>query len=302
MLGLTVSACAARSHGVAAATAPRSESLEDYIGKVRGLSSRVQPASAGTLVPTLETRDARLMAALTALSIAPSAAQHRQVAEEYQRLKVLDRAHLHYRLAIQMDPADAASHDALARIWREWGFPQLGIADAEAAVRLAPDSPIAANTLGTLFAADGNLLAARVWYARALTLAPTSAFALNNLCYTSVMLADRGAIGACANAAAATPASTTAQNNLGLAYAAEGDLARAHESFAVAGGPVAADFNLAIAHLARGEYRKATELFAAVLKAQPGFPGAAARVRQAGAALMAGHTTAGADHALSRRP
>ena len=59
------------------------------------------------------------------------------MAGEYRRLGVLDLAHAQFTAAVRADPADAASFDALARIWRDWRFPHLGIEDAYRAVQLA---------------------------------------------------------------------------------------------------------------------------------------------------------------------
>src|SRR5204862_4118718 len=115
---------------------------------------------------------------------------------------------------------DAVAYDARARISRDWGFPNMAIDDAKRAVTYAPSSAAAANTLGTVFQALGNLGEAKRWYVRALALDPIAAYAQNNLCYTAVMMRDFSATATCRRAVAAAPDSKTARNNLALAYAA----------------------------------------------------------------------------------
>src|SRR5262245_10179399 len=107
------------------------------------------------MAQTVEATDAQLAAALLAASVAPSPAAYRRVAREYRRVGIADQAHEYFTRAIHLDPTDAASYEALARIWRDWGTPDLGLADAYRAVHYAPDSPSAANTLGTLLQALG---------------------------------------------------------------------------------------------------------------------------------------------------
>jgi tetratricopeptide (TPR) repeat protein len=280
--------CAARRSSVALPGVARpAASLEQYISKVRELSGNARPpARTEPFAQTVEHWDPALASALADLAVTPTAEQHRLVADQYWRLHVLDQAYAHLAAAVRIAPEDAAAHDGLARIWRTWGFPQLGLDDARAAVRAAPESPEAANTMGTLFAAMGHLQQARSWYARALSLDPAAGYALNNICYTAVMLGERDAVEPCSRAATLEP-STMARNNLGLAYAVHGDLVHARASFAAASGEVAADYNMAITHLARGEYRQASDLLSSVLRAQPAFPGAAVRERQARAELIA---------------
>ena len=182
---------------------------------------------------TLESSDPALSAALVRLALLPTAEAHRQVALEYRRLGVLDQAHAYFTKAVTLDPNDATALDALARIWRDWGFPERGMAEAQRAVQLAPASASAANTIGTLFEALGHATEARDWYVRALWLDPNASYALNNLCYSAIMLTHADAVAQCRRALAAAPDSRVAWNNLGLAYAAAGDLVRAKELFDV---------------------------------------------------------------------
>lgn len=245
------------------------------LDEVRGAAPRITSSS-----PRVEATDQRLAEALHALAASPGAGAHRRVAGEYRRLGVLDLAHEHYTEAIRRDPRDVSSSDALARIWRDWGVPHLGLADARRAVRLAPRSAIAASTLGTVLEAMGQLRAARQWYAHAIGLDASAAYALNNFCYVIIMLEQPDAVAACRRAVAAAPRSTAARNNLALAHAAAGDLAAAREQFTHV-GHAAADYNVGILHMAMRQYRAAAGQFGTALQANPGSTLIARRARQA---------------------
>ncbi len=130
----------------------QADSLETFIGKVRTISS--QPARSSAL--TLEAQDPVLAKALLLLEAAPSAARHRAVADAYMRLGISDQAHEHLSAAVKLEPRDAASWDRMARIWRDWGLPHLGLTDAHRAVYFAPASPVVHNTLGTILHALGR--------------------------------------------------------------------------------------------------------------------------------------------------
>jgi tetratricopeptide (TPR) repeat protein len=249
---------------------------------------RESAQSGGELAVRLESWDPRLAAAHGQLLMGPTPERHRRVAVEYHRLGVLDQAFEHYSSAARLDSADAAAYDGLARIWRDSGFPSLGLRDALKAVELAPASPEAANTLATLYLAMGQPDRAVEWYARAVTLNPAAWYALNNLCYVTVMLGRPGAVAACEQAVALHPASSTTRNNLALAYAAEGDLDQAQAAFTQS-GPAAGHYNMGIVHMALGRYDQATAAFTAALAAQPYFPLAAARMRQSQALASGTH-------------
>ena len=94
----------------------------------------------------------------------------------------MDAAFDHLTAATRLDPRDAAAYDARARIWRDWGFPELGMADSARAVFFAPNSAAAHNTWGTLLAAAGFDAEARREFEAALALDPHAAFARANLC------------------------------------------------------------------------------------------------------------------------
>jgi Flp pilus assembly protein TadD len=147
----------------------------------------VRPASSAGLLPTIEASDPALSAALLKLAIASTPEAHRTVADRYRALGILDMAHDHFLQASQLDRSDAAAYEGLARILRDWGFPQLGLADASRAVYYAPLSASAHNTLGTLLAPLGHASEARREYERAVQLDPTAAYALSNLCYLSFL-------------------------------------------------------------------------------------------------------------------
>ena len=177
--------------------------------------AEVRPASSAGLLPTLEASDAALAAALLAASVAGTPDAHVRVAERYRELGILDLAHDHFLRASELDRSDAPAYEGLARILRDWGFPQLGVADASRAVYYAPSSASAHNTLGTLLAAVGHAGEARREYQRAVELDPRAAYALNNLCYLSFVEGDAArALGECRAALTADPGLTAARTTL----------------------------------------------------------------------------------------
>src|SRR5688500_17916426 len=185
-------------------------------------------APARTMAVTIEATDSALSAALLKLRVFPSSAvAHSDVAREYRRLGVMDMAHEHFTRAVALDRTDAVSYEALARIWRDWGTPQLALADAYRAVHFAPDSASAANSLGTVLHRLHRVDIAMDWYARAISLDPQAWYALNNLCYAQVMTGGVVARETCRRAVAAAPDANVAKNNLALAHTAAGDLTAA---------------------------------------------------------------------------
>jgi tetratricopeptide (TPR) repeat protein len=207
------------------------------------------------------------------------------VAVEYRRVGVLDKAFDHFAAAVDLDPADAASHEGMARIWRDWGAPQLGLGSAYRAVHFAPRSAGAANTLGTVLQALGHLPEApeaESWYGRALLLEPRAWYALNNICYVRIMRRQPSALSVCEEAAAAAgPATAVAKNNLALAFAASGDMAGAQQWFRRANTPSVAAYNYGITLMATRDYAGAAVAFADALDADPTSTLAAQRARQA---------------------
>src|SRR5262245_59899541 len=69
-------------------------SLDEYIGKVRELSARARPAPK-PLSPTVESTNPDIAAALAKVAVAPTPENHREAAEAYRRLGLLDRAYGH---------------------------------------------------------------------------------------------------------------------------------------------------------------------------------------------------------------
>lgn len=134
-----------------------------------------------SVLPTLESQSAELARSLRAVRTG-DAATHRAVAHEYLRLGVYDQAYDYFRRALAIDRRDAAAFDGLARTWRDWRLPEMGLGDAYRAVGLAPDSPIANNTLGTLLFALGDVAAATARFERVLVLDPDAGYARANLC------------------------------------------------------------------------------------------------------------------------
>jgi tetratricopeptide (TPR) repeat protein len=285
-VAVAATACAARRPAQAAeprpapaqAAATPGDSLETFIGKVRTISS--QPARSFAL--TLESQDPALAKALLFLEAAPSAARHRAVADAYLRLGISDQAHEHLSAAVKLEPKDAASWDRMARIWRDWGLPHLGLTDAHRAVYFAPTSPVVHNTLGTVLHALGRRTEARAEFERALQLDPAAAYALNNLCYTWTLDGQvRAAVAACQRAIAIQPDLQPSRNNLGLAYAVGGSLEDSERAFASAGEPARAHYNMGIVYLARRQHADALKAFEAAQRARPEFGAAAAMARQA---------------------
>lgn len=285
-IGLAVTSCAARRPAQteeprpapSQAAATSSDSLETFIGKVRTISS--QPARSSAL--TLEAQDPVLAKALLLLEAAPSAARHRAVAEAYIRLGISDQALEHLSAAVKLEPRDAGSWDQIARIWRDWRLPHLGLTDAHRAVYFAPASPVVHNTLGTVLHALGRHTEARAEFERSLQLDPAAAYALNNLCYTWALEGQvRAAVAACQRAIAIQPDLQRTRNNLALAYAVGGNLDESERAFASGGEQARAHYNMGIVYLARRQHADALKAFEAAQRARPEFGAAAVMARQA---------------------
>ena len=256
------------------------ESLESFIGKVRQLAATARPTAQAP--PTLESRDADLLAAKVALAARPGAESQRRLATEYMRVGVLDAAYDHFRAALRLEPTDAASFDGLARIWRDWGLPNLGLGDAHRAIYYAPASATVYNTLGTVLLSLGQTVAAQTAFEAALQRDPKAAYALNNLCYVKFLQGHSAqAIGMCNSALAAQPDLAAAHNNLALAYWVEGDRRLATEAFASIGSPGAVRYNTGIALLGSRLFEQAAEAFDDARTLSPALRGARQRALQA---------------------
>jgi tetratricopeptide (TPR) repeat protein len=251
-------AAASQAAGAQPAAAP--ESLSEHMQKVRHLSAR--PLTRQEAVETLETRDPVVAAELLLVSSEPTAERFRSLAEKYRERGVLDAAYRHFNRALALNPRDSAAYEGLARVWRDWGLPELAVGDAHRAVYYAPLSASARNTYGTIMQALGRNLAARVAYELAGRLDPEAAYAANNQCYLAFLDGRLDtAIDTCTRALAIDPTMTTARNNLALAFAASGrvDLARAH--FLDAGDRASGLYNTGIVYLASGDDKSALAAF-----------------------------------------
>jgi tetratricopeptide (TPR) repeat protein len=259
---------------------PAPDSLEQYVAKIRNLSARARPAA--HLLPTLETWDPKLAAALLLTESTPGAESLRHVGDEYRRVGVLDVAFRYYNLALRADPTDAAAYDGLARIWRDWGLPGLGLGDASRAVYYARSSGTSYNTLGTVMQALGNRREARTAYERARRADPHASYALTNLCYLSFLEGNaEAALGECRQALALDPEAKAAHNNLALIYASQGKLDLARSELSHSGDEAATQFNMGVIYMATKDYGSAAIAFQAALAARPSFSAAGQRARQA---------------------
>ena len=240
----------------------RKEAIESSIEKFRQLTAIPRPPAQAAPVSTIEAQDRDLSSARLLLAVTPGAESERRVAAAYMRLGVLDAAFDHFRAALRLNPRDAASFDGLARIWRDWGLPDIALGDSHRAVYYAPASATVHNTLGTILQKLGQTAAAGQAFEAALQHDPDAWYALNNLCYVR-FLQGRGAqaIAACNRAVVLQPGLAAAHNNLGLAYWAEGDRRSATEAFASTKGAGASRYNTGIALLGSRLFEQAAEAF-----------------------------------------
>ena len=259
---------------------PAPESLEQYVAKIRNLASRARPAS--TPLPTLESKDGKLAEALLLAATAPTAEGLRRVGDEYRRVGIPDMAFRYYNRALRADSTNAAAYDGLARIWRDWGLPGLGLGDASRAVYYARTSGASYNTLGTVMQALGNRREARAAYEQAYRSDPLASYALTNLCYLSFLEAHTDtALGECRRALELDPGSKPARNNLALIYASQGKLDLARTELSRDGDEAASQFNMGLIYMATSDYVSAATAFQAALVARPSFSAAWQRARQA---------------------
>ncbi len=265
-------AAAPPSAAVDAADLSIAGSLSEYIQKVRHLSANAKPVTSKDAAETLETRDPGLAAELLLLRSAPTAENHRQIAEHYRDRGVLDLAYQHFNDALALNPRDAAAYEGLARVWRDWGLPQLAVGDAHRATFYAPQSASARNTFGTIMQALGQYSDAKASYELASWLDPKAAYAVNNLCYLAFVTGHiNDAIDRCSAALRMDPSLAAARNNLALAFAASGRMDVARAQFLDAGDHASGLYNTGITYLAAGDERNALAAFDAASKARPTF-------------------------------
>lgn len=245
-------------------------------GAASAADTRIAPAGAPPPgrrhAQTLESLYKPLADAQLRQRLVRSVQSERALAEEYAIAGVLDAAFDHFQAALRLDPHDAASHEGLARIWRDWGFPSQGLASAYRAAYWAPGSASAQNTLGTLLSKLGHVDAARSHFNRALELEPASGYPLNNLCYLEMQQQQpQRAVEHCAAALQRDPRSATTRNNLALALTQSGRLDDALAVFD--DGPLTAmnAYNKGILLLALGRVDSARDAFAQARVADPSF-------------------------------
>lgn len=271
---------------------PNTDSLSEFMQKVRHLSATARPSSRRETLPTLESRDPELAELLHGVTTAPTAETHKAVAARYRERGVLDAAYRHYNRAIALDPRNAGAYEGLARVWRDWGLPELALGDAHRAIYHAPQSAAAHNTYGTVMQALGRYGDAKRAYELASWLDPRAAYAVNNLCYLSFLNGRIDeAIETCTAALKLEPSLAAARNNLALAFAAAGrlDLARTH--FLDAGDLASGLYNTGIVYLASGDYHNALAAFDSASRTRATFGLARERAQQIRAFLRTHSTT-----------
>lgn len=157
---------------------------------------------------TLESSTPALARALAALATSPTSGHYLDVAAAYVRAGVSDFAYDHITEGLRRHGTDVALHDALARLWRDWGFPGRALSSAHTAVYYGPRSPEARNTLGTVLWNLGQREQARQAFAAAVAMDAEAGYAWRNLC-TATLTNGRTteAIAVCRRATAARHAS-----------------------------------------------------------------------------------------------
>jgi Flp pilus assembly protein TadD len=141
---------------------------------------------ASSNLSSLESVSPALRQALSALAMAPTSARYLDVATAYTRAGVPDLAYDHLVEGLRHDRTSVALHDALARAWRDWGFPERAMSSANTAVFFGPRSPEARNTLGTILWALGQREGARQAFEAAAALDGGATYAIRNLCMVAL--------------------------------------------------------------------------------------------------------------------
>jgi tetratricopeptide (TPR) repeat protein len=268
------------------ASAPATQApLSDYVRKIRTLQSKA--VTKNSLLPTIESSDSTLSEALLVLAIRESSEHHRVVAAAYRKAGVLDYAYRHYQRASVLEPCDAASYDGMARIWRDWGMPNLALSEVYRALHCNQKSAEIHNTLGTVLEALGQPANARQAYEHAVALDSRATFALNNLCVLEID-AGHGAAAApyCERALAIDSTFAAARNNLALVEARSGDVAGAEQRLRGAMDAVSI-YNVGVIRWSEGRYAEAAAAFGQAAAVQPSLAIARQRLVQARQAARA---------------
>jgi Tfp pilus assembly protein PilF len=144
------------------------------------------PSRASGNLGTLEASSPRLQRALAALAATPGPSAYLDVAQAYTEAGVRDQAFDYLTTGLRHHRTDAALHDGLARLWRDWGQPSRALPEASTAVYYAPRSAEARNTLGTVLWALGLRDEAVAAFEAAVALDSGAAYAWRNLCTTAL--------------------------------------------------------------------------------------------------------------------
>jgi len=161
---------------------PVSSRASKATNSLKGTSISNVPSRTSGSMSAVESSNPALRDALFRVMLAPTAAHHMQVARAYRTIGIFDNAYDYLARSLTLHGSDPAVHDALARLWRDWGNPGAGLSHAYQAVNLAPEWPVAQNTLGTLLFTLGHRADARTRFETAVRLDPGAAYALDNLC------------------------------------------------------------------------------------------------------------------------
>ena len=259
---------------------PKADGLGEYARRLRTLQANARTNL--TLGATLESQDARIASAILRLAMDPSARSHHLLADAYRQAGVTDYAYKHWRLALRLDACDSRALEGLARLWRDWGSPELALGDAHRAVYCKPRSSSAHNTLGTILEALGHRQQARRAFEFALQLDAQAGFALNNLCYLALQDGDgRGAQETCTRALAIDPTMAAAQTNLALAYALQGEIPKAEARLLDHADTATGLYNVGVLRMSMNQYSEAATAFDLAASTRPSLADAARRAVQA---------------------
>jgi Flp pilus assembly protein TadD len=266
--------------------APKPESLSDYARRLRTIQANARTTI--SLGNTIESHDPVLASALLKLKMLPTAANHREVARAYTNAGVTDFAFRHYQQALRILPCDSRALEGLARLWRQWGTPELALTEAHRAVHCSPGSASAYNTLGTVLVALGQLQPAKAAFEFAARLDRGAAFAQNNLCYVALQQGDGPAAQqACEHALDLEPTMVAAHANLALAYALQGNVSVAEDRLMADADAATGLYNVGVLRMSMNEYSAAATAFDLATETRPSLGDAARRAVQARAKAAA---------------
>ena len=259
---------------------PKPESLSAYVRQLRTLQANARTTI--SLGNSIEAHDPVLASALLKLKMLPTAANHREVARAYTAAGITDFAYRHYQRALQILPCDSSALEGLARLWRQWGTPELALSEAHRAVHCSPGSASAYNTLGTVLVALGQLEQARAAFEFAGRLDGRAAFALNNLCYVALQQGDGPAAQqACERALGVEPTMVAAQTNLALAYALQGNVSIAEGRLLDDADTATGLYHVGMLRMSMNQYSAAATAFDLAGDTRPSLADAARRAAQA---------------------